>query len=49
VDEKRLCEMAFTATAAQLAKMIAGFRAASGMRIAQQAKRGHRGTSGRMA
>jgi hypothetical protein len=31
--------MAFTATAAQLAKMIAGFRAADGTRIAQQAKR----------
>jgi hypothetical protein len=32
VDEKRLCEMAFTAAAAQLAKMIAGFRTASVMR-----------------
>jgi hypothetical protein len=37
--KKRWCEMAFTATAAQLAKMIAGFRTASGLRIAQQAKR----------
>ena len=39
VDEQRLAELALTATASQLARMIAGFRAADGMRIAQQAKR----------
>jgi hypothetical protein len=39
VDEQRLAELALTATASQLARMIAGFRSADGMRIAQQAKR----------
>jgi hypothetical protein len=39
VDEHRLAELALTATASQLARMIAGFRSADGMRIAQQAKR----------
>jgi hypothetical protein len=38
VDEHRLAELALTATASQLARMIAGFRAADGMRIGQQAK-----------
>jgi hypothetical protein len=40
VDEQRLVELALTATASQLARMISGFRSADGMRIAQQAKRG---------
>jgi hypothetical protein len=39
VDEGRLCELALTATASQLARMISGFRAADGSRIAQQPKR----------
>jgi hypothetical protein len=39
VDEHRLAELALTATASQLARMIAGFRSADGMRIGQQAKR----------
>ena len=39
VDEQRLAGLAVTATAAQLAKMISGFRSADGMRIAQQTKR----------
>lgn len=39
VDEARLCELARTATASQLARMISGFRAASGTRIAQQEER----------
>jgi predicted CoA-binding protein len=45
VDEQRLAELALTATASQLAVsepvldwMIAGFRAADGMRIGQQAE-----------
>ena len=39
VDEQRLCQLALTATASQLARMISGFRSADGMRINQQAKR----------
>jgi hypothetical protein len=39
VDEHRLAELALTATASQLARMIAGFRSADGMRIGRQAKR----------
>ncbi len=39
VDEARLAGLAVTATAAQLAKMISGFRSADGMRIPQQHKR----------
>ena len=39
VDEARLAGLALTATAAQLAKMISGFRGAEGMRIPQQHKR----------
>ena len=39
VDEARLAGLALTATAAQLAKMIAGFRSADGMRIPQQNRR----------
>ena len=39
VDEARLAGLALTATAAQLAKMISGFRSADGMRIPQQNKR----------
>jgi 5-methylcytosine-specific restriction endonuclease McrA len=39
VDEARLAGLALTATAAQLAKMISGFRSADGMRIPQQTKR----------
>jgi hypothetical protein len=39
VDESRLCELALTATASQLARMISGYRAADGSRIRQQPKR----------
>jgi hypothetical protein len=39
VDETRLCELARTATAAQLATMISAFRSADGRRIGQQPKR----------
>ncbi|HEY6686261.1 MAG TPA: helicase-related protein, partial [Propionibacteriaceae bacterium] len=39
VNEQRLAELALTTTASQLARMIAGFRSADGMRIGQQAKR----------
>jgi hypothetical protein len=39
IDEQRLGELALTATASQLARMISGFRSASGMRIHQQTKR----------
>ena len=39
VDEARLAGLALTATAAQLAKMISGFRGADGIRIPQQHKR----------
>jgi hypothetical protein len=39
VDEHRLVGLALTATASQLARMIAGFRTADGMRIKQQTKR----------
>lgn len=39
LDEARLGELALAATASQLARMIAGFRSASGLRIKQQAKR----------
>ena len=39
VDEQKLCQLALTATASQLARMISGFRSADGMRIGQQTKR----------
>jgi len=39
VDEQRLAELALTATASQLARIISGFRSADGMRVAQQTKR----------
>ncbi len=39
VDEARLCELALTATASQLARMIAGFRAADGTGMRQQVRR----------
>jgi hypothetical protein len=39
VDEQRLAELALTATASQLARMISGFRSADGARISQQTKR----------
>jgi hypothetical protein len=39
VDEQRLAELALTATASQLARMISGFRSADGRRINQQTKR----------
>lgn len=39
VDEARLCELALTATAAQLARTISGYRAVDGTRIKQQPKR----------
>jgi hypothetical protein len=39
VDEQRLAELALTATASQLARMIRGFRSADGRRINHQTKR----------
>jgi hypothetical protein len=39
IDEARLCELALTATAAQLAVMISGFRSADGRRWPQQSRR----------
>jgi Domain of unknown function (DUF222) len=39
VDETRLAQLAMTATASQLARMISGFRSADGARISQQTKR----------
>ncbi|MDN5803544.1 MAG: 13E12 repeat family protein [Microlunatus sp.] len=36
VEEAEVCELALTATASQLARMVAGYRRASGTRIAQQ-------------
>jgi hypothetical protein len=39
VDETRLAQLALTATASQLARMISGFRSADGARISQQTKR----------
>jgi Domain of unknown function (DUF222) len=39
LDEQKLCQLALTATASQLARMISGFRSADGMRIQQQTKR----------
>jgi hypothetical protein len=39
VDEQRLAQLALTATASQLARMISGFRAADGLRLRQQTKR----------
>lgn len=39
VDEAKLCELALTATASQLARMISSYRAADGSRIRQQPRR----------
>jgi hypothetical protein len=39
VDEQRLAQLALTATASQLARMISGFQSADGLRIKQQTKR----------
>jgi hypothetical protein len=39
IDEAKLCEVAQTATAAQLATMITAFRSADGRRMGQQPKR----------
>jgi hypothetical protein len=39
VDEHRLAQLALTATASQLARMITSFRSADGVRISQQTKR----------
>jgi hypothetical protein len=39
VEEARLCELALTATAARLARMISAYRGCSGRRLAQQQKR----------
>jgi hypothetical protein len=39
VDEARLAQLALTATASQLARMISGFRSADGLRIGQQTTR----------
>lgn len=40
VDEAELCELALTATAAQLARMISSYRTAAGTRIKQERLRG---------
>ena len=40
VDETELCELALTATAAQLARMISSYRTAAGARIKQERLRG---------
>jgi hypothetical protein len=40
VDDAELCELALTATAAQLATTIAGYRTAAGTRIKQERERG---------
>ena len=40
VDDTQLCELALTATAAQLATTVAGYRTAAGTRIHQQRDRG---------
>ena len=40
VDEAELCELALTATAAQLAQLISGYRTAAGSRIKQERLRG---------
>lgn len=39
VDEKKLCQLALTATASQLARMVSGYRTAAGSRIRQQPAR----------
>ena len=39
IDEQRLADLALTATASQLARMISGFRSADARRLAQQTKR----------
>jgi hypothetical protein len=39
VDDQKLSELALTATASQLARVISGFRSADGMRMPQQTKR----------
>ena len=39
VDEARLAQLALTATASQLARMISGFRSADRMRVSQQTQR----------
>lgn len=40
VDDAQLCALALTATAAQLAKTVSGYRTAAGTRIHQQRRRG---------
>lgn len=40
VDDAQLCELALTATAAQLAKTVSGYRTAAGSRSRQQRERG---------
>lgn len=39
IDEARLCELALTATASQLGRMLAGYRSASGRRIRGEEER----------
>lgn len=39
VDDARLCELALTATASQLARTVSGFRAAQSLRMRQEDKR----------
>ena len=39
IDEAKLCALALTATASQLARMVSAYRAAAGTRIGQQTKR----------
>ena len=42
VEEAELCRLALTATASQLARMIAGYRSADGLRMPAEVKRGVR-------
>jgi hypothetical protein len=49
VDEQRLAELALTATASQLARMISGFRSADGLRINSKPYAGCRGMSEKTA
>ena len=39
IDEEKLCQLALTATAAQLARTVSGYRAVAGSRIEQERKR----------
>jgi Domain of unknown function (DUF222) len=49
VDEARLAQLALTATASQLARMISSFRTADGMRLKHRTSVPSAGVSGRTA